>query len=109
MEHKRGVRYEGPVAAVARAAYVGRPMLLRVEVVTEVTLALEGPLTLGAVGVYVAIVCLELCIGVEWLYYAVSVHCHSESKRRGAWLEGKWDICRAEKALPTSLQFWQAW
>jgi hypothetical protein len=74
VEHKRGMRHEGPVAVAAGAADVGRSMQPRVEVVAEVALALEGPLTVGAVGVYVAVVFLELCVRVEWLYHAGSVH-----------------------------------
>jgi len=74
VEQKRGMRDEGFVAVAARAAYVGRSMQPRVEVLAEVALALEGPLTVGAVGVYVAIVFLELCVGIEWLYHAGPVH-----------------------------------
>jgi hypothetical protein len=74
VEHECGMRDEGPVAVAAGAAYVGRSMQLRVEVLMEVALALEGPLTVGAVGVYVAIVFLELCVGIEWLYHAGPGH-----------------------------------
>jgi len=68
MEHERGVRDEDPVAAAAGAAYVGRPMDLRVKMLVEAGFALEGPLTVGTIVMIVAIVFLELCVGVEWLF-----------------------------------------
>jgi hypothetical protein len=71
VEEECGVRDERLGAATARAAHVGGPMHLRVEVVPEVGLVLEGPLTVGAVSVHIAIVCLQLCVGIEWLYHAV--------------------------------------
>jgi hypothetical protein len=45
---------------------------LGIQVVTEVALVLEAPLAVGAVGVHVAIVFLELCIVVEILLICIS-------------------------------------
>ena len=65
MEDERGGRDEGLGAAAAGAAQVGGPMQLRVEVVPEVVLVLEGPLAVRAVGVFLAVVFLELLEVVE--------------------------------------------
>jgi len=42
-------------------------MYPRIQVVTEVTFALEAPMAIGAVGVHVAIVTLELRVTTEYL------------------------------------------
>jgi len=65
MEDERGGRDERLGAAAAGAAHVGGPMQLRVEVVPEVGLVLEGPLAVRAVGVFLAVVFLELLVVVE--------------------------------------------
>ena len=52
MEYESGVRDEGLVAAATRATYVGELMHLRVDVVAEIVLALEGTLTVDAVGLH---------------------------------------------------------
>jgi len=46
---------------------IGRLVELGNQVATEVVLVLEAPFAVGAVGVYVAIVFLELCVAVEIL------------------------------------------
>jgi len=58
---------EGPVAAAAGAAHVGWLMYLRIQVLTEITLALEVPFANGAVGVHVVIMALELRVTIEHL------------------------------------------
>ena len=53
--------------ALFAAAAGGRLMHLRVEVVAEVRLALEGTAAVGAPKVHVAIVLLKLRVGLQWL------------------------------------------
>jgi len=65
MEYKSSVRDEGLVAAAAGAAHVGWLMHLRVEVVEEVGLALEGTLAVGAVRLHVANGYLAPCLPTE--------------------------------------------
>jgi len=67
MEYESSVRDEGLVAAAAGATHVGRLMHPRVEVVTEVGLALEGTLAVGAVGLHITNGCLEFCSAAEAL------------------------------------------
>jgi hypothetical protein len=69
--HQCGMRDEGPVAATAWAPCVGRSEL-RVEVVAAVVLTLEGPPAVGAVGVPIRIVFLELCVAPECLHVAAA-------------------------------------
>lgn len=67
VERKRGGRDERFVAAAARTVVFGRLVELGIQVVTEVALVLEAPFAVGAVGVHVAIVLLELPVVVEIL------------------------------------------
>ena len=89
VERERGMQDEGPVAAAAGAAYVGRSMQLRVEVLEEVALALEELHAVCAVGVHVAIVFLELCVGIEWLYHAGPLRVSAGPKESGIYAEAK--------------------
>jgi len=70
VEHERRVRNEGPVATAAGATHVGWLMYLGIQVITEITLALEAPFAIGAVGVHIAIVALELQVTAKYLYLA---------------------------------------
>ena len=65
MEYESGVRDEGLIAAAAGATHVGRLMHLRIEVVAEVGLALEGTLAVGAVELRVSNGCLGPCLAAE--------------------------------------------
>ena len=56
------------VAATAGTAVYGRFVVLGIQVVTDVALALEAPFAVGAIGVHVAIVFLELCVVIEILF-----------------------------------------
>jgi len=51
-------------------AHVGQLMYPGIQVVAEITLALEAPFAIGAVGVHVAIVAPELRVNTEYLYDA---------------------------------------
>jgi hypothetical protein len=93
------VRDEGLFAATAGAAYVSWLMNFRLEVVEEVAFALECPLAGCAVGVYVAIMFLELCVAVECLYHvAGSVSHNYNASQSPHWhvAGGKWDKCGDE-------------
>jgi len=70
VEQESRVRNEGLVAAAAGAAHVGRLVYLGIHVMTEVRFALEVPFAIGAVGVDVTIVALELRVTTEYLYVA---------------------------------------
>ena len=63
--HERAVRKEGAVAGAVWAAHGGGLLMLRAQVVEQVVLVLEGPLAVGAVGVLVAVMFLELIVVVE--------------------------------------------
>ena len=65
MEYESSVRDEGLVAAAAGATHVGRLVHLRVEVVAEVGLALEGTLAVGSVRLHVANGFLAPCLRAE--------------------------------------------
>jgi len=67
MVHECCVRNEGPAAAAAGAAHLGWLVYLGIQVMAEVTLVLEAPFAIGAVGVHVAIVALELQVTTEYL------------------------------------------
>lgn len=68
VERKCGGRDERFVTAEAGTVAIGRLVELGIQVVTEVALILEAPFALGAVGVYVAIVFLELFVVVKILF-----------------------------------------
>jgi len=67
VEHECRMRNEGPVAATVRAAHVGRLMYPGIQVMTEVTFAVEAQMAIGAVGMHVAIVTLELRVTTKYL------------------------------------------
>jgi hypothetical protein len=67
VERKCGGGDEIFVTATAGTVVYGRLVELGIQVVTEVALILEAPFAVGAVGVHVAIVFLELFIVVEIL------------------------------------------
>ena len=93
VENERGVRDEGLVAAAAGAAHVSWSVKPRVEVVTEVGLILEGTAAVGAPKVHVAIVLLELRVGLEWLRESTGL---SQRDARG---EGKTGYMRDRKGV----------
>jgi hypothetical protein len=67
VERKRGGWDERFLTAAAGTVVFGRLVELGIQVVTKVALVLEVPFAVGAVGVHVAIVFLELCVVVEIL------------------------------------------
>jgi hypothetical protein len=68
VQGKCGERDERFATAAAGTGVFGRLVELGIQVVTEVALALEAPFAVGAVGVHVAIVFLELGVVVEILF-----------------------------------------
>jgi len=67
VEHERRGRNEGPLAAAAGTPHVGRLMYFGIQVMPKVTFVLETPFAIGAVGMLVAIVTLELRVTTEYL------------------------------------------
>jgi hypothetical protein len=67
VERKCGGRDERFVTAAAGTVVFGGLVELGIKVVTEVALILEAPFAVGAVGVHVAVVALELFVVFEIL------------------------------------------
>ena len=95
MEYESSVRDEGLVAPAAGATHVGRLMHLRVEVVPEVGLAMEGTLAVGAGRWHVANGCLAPCLAAECLKTRY-ISAPSQRATRGDKLDRLW--CRGEYA-----------